>query len=283
MTNNSNPGDEKNNTPAANEAPIDKLDWRSKHFWTDGWGSVFLAVMVAMTIRWGLLEAYVIPSGSMLPSLLIHDHIFVNKYIYGLRVPFSEKWLVKFNEPKKGEVIVFKYPRDMSTFFIKRVVGEPGDKISVENGILHINDIATDKKVVPAPNDFDWLRDEDFQRDGNNYDRKDNYAHFIETLPGGVEHNVLMRRGDALLDSYGPITVPENSLFVMGDNRNNSSDSRVWGFVPKENILGRASFVWLSCEETIAFSDYLPFLGFMDKIICNPLTIRWTRFFHMVK
>lgn len=262
--------------------PINKWDFKSRYFWAEGAGSIFLAIFVALSIRWALLEAYVIPSGSMLPSLLINDHIFVNKLVYGLRVPFSEKWLAKFQEPKKGEVIVFKYPRDMSTFFIKRVVGEPGDKIRVENGTLYINDIPMEKKVVASPNDFDWLRDEDFQRDGNTFDRKDNYVHFIETLPGNVEHNVLLRRGDALMDSYGPITVPEGSLFVMGDNRNNSMDSRFWGFVPKENILGRASFVWLSCEETFTPSEYIGALGFLDKMICNPLTIRWRRFFHSV-
>jgi signal peptidase I len=267
---------------AEGSVPMDKWDFKSKYFWTEGAGSIFLAVFVALTIRWAFLEAYVIPSGSMLPSLLINDHIFVNKLVYGLRVPFSEKWLAKFEEPKKGEVIVFKYPRDMSTFFIKRVVGEPGDKIRVENGTLYINDIPMEKKVVAAPNDFDWLRDEDFQRDGNTFDRKDNYVHFIETLPGNVEHNVLLRRGEALMDSYGPISVPEGSLFVMGDNRNNSMDSRVWGFVPKENILGRAGFVWLSCEETFTPSDYISALGFLDKMICNPLTIRWRRFFHSV-
>lgn len=262
--------------------PINKWDFKSKYFWVEGAGSVFLAIVGALTIRWAFLEAYVIPSGSMLPSLLINDHIFVNKLVYGLRVPFSEKWLTKFHEPKKGEVIVFKYPRDMSTFFIKRVVGEPGDKIRVENGTLYINDIPMEKKVVASPNDFDWLRDEDFQRDGNTYDSKDNYVHFIETLPGNIEHNVLLRRGEALMDSFGPITVPPNSLFVMGDNRNNSMDSRVWGFVPMENILGRASFVWLSCEETFVPSNYISALGFLDKMICNPLTIRWRRFFHSV-
>ncbi|MEY4616061.1 MAG: hypothetical protein RJB66_1021 [Pseudomonadota bacterium] len=262
----------------ANEA----WDVTSKYFWTEGLGSIFLAIFVALTIRWALLEAYVIPSGSMLPSLLINDHIFVNKLAYGLRVPFSEKWLAKFQEPKKGEVIVFKYPRDMSTFFIKRVVGEPGDKIRVENGTLYINEIPMEKKVVASPNDFDWLRDEDFQRDGNNFDRKDNYVHFMETLPGNVEHNVLLRRGEALMDSFGPVTVPPDSLFVMGDNRNNSMDSRVWGFVPKENILGRAGFVWLSCEETFMPSNVVPVFGFLDKMICNPLTIRWGRFFHSV-
>jgi signal peptidase I len=281
MTHDKQNGGQKNMATESN-LPINKFDIKSKYFWTEGAGSIFLAIFVALTIRWALLEAYVIPSGSMLPSLLINDHIFVNKLVYGLRVPFSEKWLIKFQEPKKGEVIVFKYPRDMSTFFIKRVVGEPGDKIRVENGTLYINDIPMEKKVVAAPNDFDWLRDEDFQRDGNNFDRKENYVHFIETLPGNVEHNVLLRRGEALMDSYGPMTVPEDSLFVMGDNRNNSMDSRIWGVVPKENILGRAGFVWLSCEDTFMPSNYISALGFLDKMICNPLSIRWRRFFHSV-
>ena len=245
-------------------------DWRTKHFWTEGWGSLFLAVFIALFIRWGFIEAYVIPSGSMLPSLLIHDHIFVNKLTYGLRVPFSENWLVKFNEPKRGEVIVFKYPKDMSTFFIKRIVGEPGDKIYYENGTLYINDKPMDKKVPVDPADFAWLRDADFQHDGNMNDGKDNYTYFTEVL-GEKEHSILLRKGD-VYETFGPVTVPPDQLFVMGDNRNNSSDGRIWGFLPKQNILGRAMFVWLSCEETI---PVLPML-------CNPMTIRWTRFFHPV-
>lgn len=246
-------------------------NWRTKIFWTEGWGSLGLAVLVALFIRWAFIEAYVIPSGSMLPSLLIHDHIFVNKMTYGLRVPFSENWLVKFSEPKRGEVIVFKYPRDMSTFFIKRIVGEPGDKIYYENGTLYINDKPMEKKIPKSSADFEWLRDADFQRDGNPYDNKDNYTHFTEVL-GEKEHSILLRKGD-LYETAGPYIVPEDSLFVMGDNRNNSSDSRVWGFLPKKNILGRAMFIWLSCEETL---PVLPFL-------CNPLTIRWGRFFKQVE
>lgn len=257
---------------AKSSAKNNKGGWnfREKIFWTEGWGSLFLAVFIALFIRWGFVEAYVIPSGSMLPSLLIHDHIFVNKLTYGLRVPFSENWMAKFSEPKRGEVIVFKYPKDMSTFFIKRIVGESGDKIYYENGTLYINDKPMEKKVPAEMSDFNWLRDEDFQRDGNTNDSKENYVGFNEALPE-KEHSILLRKGD-IYETFGPVTVPPDHLFVMGDNRNNSSDSRVWGFLPKQNILGRAMFVWLSCDETI---PALPML-------CNPLTIRWTRFFHPV-
>lgn len=249
------------------------FDIKDRIFWTEGWGSLGIAIIIALFIRWAFIEAYVIPSGSMLPTLLIHDHIFVNKLTYGIRAPFSEKWVVKFNEPKRGDIVVFKYPQDMSTFFIKRVVGEPGDKIFYENGTLYINDKPMDKDV-PAKfaSDMDWLRDEDFQRDGKYTDAKQNYTHFEEDLQGR-RHSILIEKGK-LYEQFGPYVVPEDHLFVMGDNRNNSLDSRYWGFLPKENILGRAMFVWLSCDETI---PGIPFP------ICNPLTIRWTRFLHQVK
>lgn len=245
----------------------------TQRFWTDGAGSYVLAIGVALTIRWAFMEAYVIPSQSMLPSLLIHDHIFVNKSVYGIRIPFSEKWLVEFGKPSRGEVIVFKYPRDKSTFYIKRVVGVPGDKIYYKDGTLFINDEEISRKAATEAGAFGYVRDVDLQSGGSMpFETTSDFEHSIETL-GDKKHDVLLRKGDYMGDSYGPIYVPEGQLFVMGDNRNRSSDSRIWGFVPHENVLGRAMFVWLSCEET------LPVVTFL----CNPFTIRGTRFFHQVR
>lgn len=250
------------------------FDVTNRLFWTEGWGSMLIAVMAALTIRWAFLEAYVIPSGSMLPTLLINDHIFVNKAIYGVRVPFSEKWLMKFSNPQRGDIVVFKYPVDMSTFFIKRVVGVPGDSVKFENGSLYVNGKLQEKMVPGSTANFDWLREEDFNsQDGSFRDSKANYSHFTENLERSAEktisHSILMPKASVSgFSGDGEWTVPDESLFVMGDNRYNSHDSRFWGFVPMKNILGRASFVWLSCEEM------LPFL----PVICNPLTIRWTRF-----
>jgi signal peptidase I len=256
----------------------------TKKFWTEGAGSYALAILLALTIRWAFMEAYVIPSGSMLPSLLIRDHIFVNKFVYGLRVPFSEKWLTKFRLPHRGEVIVFKYPEDPSTFFIKRVVGLPGDTVMFKEGKIYINDEevplvmpnstsldgAGNATLNPVGN-YKWLRDKDFQ-EGAPTDTLNDYEHWKEKL-GDFEHDVLLRKGYYKNEPpFGPVTVPPNSLFVLGDNRNRSRDSRIWGFVPEDNILGRAMFVWLSCEET------LPAITFL----CDPTTLRWGRFFHWV-
>ncbi len=236
-----------------------------KGTWSEGFCSLIIAVLIALAIRWALVEAYVIPSPSMVPSLLIHDHIFVNKLVYGIRVPFMKTWLMQFSRPKNGEVIVFKYPEDESTFFIKRIVAIGGDKVHYEDGNLEINGKPIEK--VYGGNDVNtkWVADVD-SRGGT----KEEYDQFTEAL-GEHHHDIYLHKNYPHMDA-GPLTVPEGYLFVMGDNRDNSNDSRYWGFVPQENILGRAMFVWLSCEETFSA---LPFL-------CNPLTLRWSRFFHSI-
>lgn len=259
------------------KAKYNGWDVQNKLFWTEGWGSMALAILAALTIRWLFLEAYVIPSGSMFPTLLKHDHIFVNKLTYGIRAPFSENWLITFNEPKRGEIIVFKYPRDMSTFFIKRIVGVPGDKIKFENGILYVNDKPQEKVVPTSTRDFDYLREEDFKSEGGLQDTKENYVHFTENLEGAngenIDHSILIRKGELIgFQGDGEWIVPAESYFVMGDNRYNSLDSRFWGFVPKKNLLGRASFIWLSCD------DMLPVVS----VVCNPFTLRFGRLFKSV-
>ena len=156
-------------------------EFKTKKFWTDGIGSLFLAVLLALCIRWAFLEAYVIPSGSMLPSLLINDHIFVNKIIYGVRVPFTGKWMARFSDPKRGEVIVFRPPDEPNRFFIKRIVGIPGDRIFYENGNLYVNDeLIENKPAEKKKSDFNWLRESDFAFSTPNALSK--YDHFEETL-----------------------------------------------------------------------------------------------------
>lgn len=232
-----------------------------------GIGSLLVAVVVALAIRWLFFEAYVIPSGSMLPSLLIQDHIFVNKLIYGIRVPFSKQWISHFRLPVKGEIIVFRFPEDESTFFIKRVIGVPGDKISWDGNQLTING----EKVPTEPNPRkDYFLSLVSEQDLNG--PKDVYDVFQEDL-NHHPHPTFIKR-DAFHYPAENVEIPPNSLFVMGDNRDNSNDSRMWGLVPADNILGRATFVWLSCDKT------LPGIA---SFICDPLHIRWARFFHPVQ
>ncbi len=223
------------------------------------------AVLIALTIRWAFFEAYVIPSGSMLPTLLINDHIFVNKLIYGVRIPFSSDWLVHFREPKRGEVVVFKDPRDQSTMLIKRVIGVPGDTILYRDDVLYVNG----KKIEDDPDNDHWALDMIKDQDLEN--AREDHIQLTEEL-GHTPHAILHRNG--LYDrDFGPEVVPADHLYMMGDHRDNSADSRYWGFAPIDNVVGRATFVWLSCSDTIPVIN----MG------CNPLTVHWSRFFHWIK
>lgn len=247
----------------------------SRRFWTEGPGSFLLAIGLALFIRWAFFEAYVIPSTSMLPTLLVNDHIFVNKIVYGIRQPFSENWVIQWSHPKRGEVVVFKYPANKDQYYIKRVVGVPGDRVLYENGNLYVNEKLVERTIPQElKEEWIWLKDSDFPGDqlagGMSL-----YVHWEERM-NDKNYSVLLRKEGGSQATFGPVTVPDGQYLVLGDNRDNSQDSRAWEegnrFVPRSHLIGRASMVWLSCEST------LPVVTFL----CNPLTIRWKRFFHTV-
>lgn len=203
------------------------------------------AVAIALLVRTFAFEPFNIPSGSMIPTLLIGDYLFVSKYAYGysryslpLGLPLIPGRIFA-SAPERGDIAVFKLPRDNRTDYIKRVIGLPGDKIQVREGILYINGDAVPRRQI------------------ENYVLEDappgdlGIAQYIETLPNGRSYHVVEATETGTLDNTPVFTVPEDHLFVMGDNRDNSLDSRALthvGFVPEVNLVGRAEFLFFSLD-----------------------------------
>jgi signal peptidase I len=201
------------------------------------WVEPFLiAAIVALFIRQFVVEAFKIPSGSMIPTLTIGDHLLVNKFVYGPRIPFMDTRIFTWQVPQRGDIIVFKYPENEDKNFIKRVIGLPGDKIQITSGRLFINDRIVPITPTRPPADSTVEEGPSFGK-----------PMFYEEQLGTVEHRIqyLMDQSGR---NEGPWLVPRNSVFVMGDNRDNSQDSRVWGFVKFNKILGRAFIIYWSWD-----------------------------------
>jgi signal peptidase I len=206
--------------------------------------SIGVAVFVALLLRAFVVEAFKIPSGSMIPTLQIGDHIFVNKFIYGLRIPFTYRFLRHSAAPRRGEVVVFVFPQDERKDFIKRIVGVGGDVLEMRNGVLFVNGHEVDQCLVREV----AYRERD---EVTNQEREQNGFLYLETMDQGggqrIQYHVLYN-GSASdqREDWGPERVPPGQVYVMGDNRDNSHDSRRWGGVPLENIKGRAWVIWWS-------------------------------------
>lgn len=229
--------------------------------------TVIYAIVIAIVIRTFLFEPFKIPSGSMYPTLYVGDYLFVSKYTYGYSkhsMPFSMPLFegrIWSDMPNRGDVVVFKFPQDNKTDFIKRIIGLPGDRVQMKNGRLYINGEMMNRD---EQDDF-VIRDVK----GN----AERYHQYIETLPEGFKHTIIEVSDNANEDNTLEVTVPQGSFFVMGDNRDRSDDSRVnVGFVPFENLVGKARFLFFSHNDEGAW--YKPWSW--------PKKIRWERLFNKI-
>jgi signal peptidase I len=230
--------------------------------------TIVYAGLIAIAVRTFAFEPFNIPSGSMIPTLLVGDYLFVSKYSYGysrFSFPFSPPLFsgrIFGSLPTRGDIVVFKLPRDNSTDYIKRIIGLPGDTVQMKEGQLYING----KEVERQPAG-------EYEAEG---DGPRMLLHrYTETLPNGVSHYILKSSDDGPLDNTQEYKVPEGYVFAMGDNRDNSLDSRVLnavGYIPVENLVGRAEFLFFSVDAQE------PLWAFWDW----PFEIRWSRLFHPI-
>ena len=214
--------------PAKSSSPNDNgLALKKKGLVREYAESIIIAVLLALVIRTYMVQAFKIPSGSMEDTLAIGDHLLVNKFIYGTKVPFTNKSIIKVRDPRRGDVIVFEYPEDPSKDFIKRVVGTPGDVVEGKDKKVYVNG-----KLYENPHEVHKEKD---------------------TIPKEMNPR----------DTFGPVTVPADSYFMMGDNRDRSYDSRFWGFVKREKIKGLAFIKYWSWDR----EKFRPRFGSIGKLI----------------
>jgi signal peptidase I len=209
------------------ENPAQTVTVKKKSVFREYVEAFAIAILLALLIRTFVVQAFKIPSGSMKPTLLIGDHLLVNKFIYGIKIPFYDRIIIPVARPKTGDIVVFKWPKDESKDFIKRVVGVEDDVIEIKNDVLYINGKEVTTGYVGEFTDDDGSK-----------------ADELEEVLGKVKHHILDQTKN--FENKGPLTVPKDSIFVMGDNRDNSEDSRYWGFVTLNKIKGKAMIIYWS-------------------------------------
>lgn len=207
--------------------------------------SFFPVILAVLVIRSFLAEPFRIPSSSMMPTLLIGDFILVNKFAYGIRLPVSNHKLLAVGEPRRGDVVVFRFPQDPRIDYIKRVVGLPGDRVSYRDKIVYVNDQAVPQEQIGA-----------YRGEGAGAEMTGSVLKTERLFD--AEHQILQRRsGSGFYPLHeGPWTVPAGHYFVLGDNRDNSQDSRFWGFVPEENLVGKAFLIWMNWDRRNGGVDF---------------------------
>jgi signal peptidase I len=219
--------------------------------------SIVIAVILALFIRTFVVQAFKIPTGSMEPNLLIGDHLLVNKFVFGPTATGLEHALLPIGTIKRGDVIVFKYPEEPDRDFIKRVIGLPGETLELRDKKVYVNGTPLDEP----------------------------YAHFLR--PPGESSELHEVTSFDVRDRYGPVTVPPNQLFVMGDNRDNSQDSRYWGFLPRSYVKGRAVAIYWSYEaEREDYQDEgaaATLKGFASVFAHFFTRTRWDRMLHQIR
>jgi len=196
--------------------------------------SFFPVLAVVLVLRSFLIEPFQIPSGSMLPTLEVGDFILVNKYAYGLRLPVAGTKVASIGDPERGDVMVFRFPEDGSTNYIKRVIGLPGDRIRYRGKQLFINDKLVAREFVARLPPMERWREQ----------------------VGGVEHDIYLTMGRVAGNGEGEWLVPEGHYFVMGDNRDNSNDSRFWGTVPDSHVVGKAFAIWMHWQSVTSLPSF---------------------------
>jgi signal peptidase I len=213
--------------------------------------SVVIAIILALFIRTFVVQAFKIPTGSMETNLLIGDHLLVNKLVYSPSAgPWEDRALAK-KPIQRRHVVIFKYPEDPNRDFIKRVIGLPGETVEIKDKVVYINGTPLDEP----------------------------YAHFLEPPLPHDDPEYGLRSGD----NYGPKVVPEGELFVMGDNRDNSADSRYWGFLPRDQVKGRALLVYWSYEASKEEYRQTGILNWIWSTLSAFGKTRWSRFFHLIR